>query len=122
MAAAENERASAVRAAEILRSQGFACPAVSVGSTPTAHFAQSYAGVTEVRAGAFVFFDLVQAGIGVCSLDDVALSVLATVIGHHRNKCWTIIDAGWMASLCDRGTAGRLSIMVMVPCVTWRAA
>jgi len=37
-------------------------------------------GVTEVRAGVYVFFDLVQAGIGVCSLDDIALSVLTTVM------------------------------------------
>ncbi len=104
-AAAENERAGAVLAAEILRRHGHACPVVSVGSTPTAHFARSYAGVTEVRAGAFVFFDLVQAGIGVCSRDDIALSVLATVIGHQREKGWTIIDAGWTALSCDRGTA-----------------
>jgi D-serine deaminase-like pyridoxal phosphate-dependent protein len=32
-------------------------------------------GVTEVRAGVFVFFDLVMAGLGVCHYDDVALSV-----------------------------------------------
>lgn len=107
VAAAENERASVVMAAEVLRAQGYACPVVSVGSTPTAHFAQSYSGVTEVRAGAFVFFDLVQAGIGVCVLDDIALSVLTTVIGHQREKGWTIIDAGWMALSCDRGTAGQ---------------
>jgi D-serine deaminase-like pyridoxal phosphate-dependent protein len=105
VAAAENERASAVRAAQALRAHGHACPVVSVGSTPTAHFARSSAGLTEVRAGVFVFFDLVQAGIGVCAKDDIALSVLATVIGHQRDKGWTIIDAGWMALSSDRGTA-----------------
>jgi D-serine deaminase-like pyridoxal phosphate-dependent protein len=107
MAAAEGERASVVMAAGLLRARGFTCPVVSVGSTPTAHFAQSYAGVTEVRAGAFVFFDLVQAGIGVCVQDDIALSVLATVIGHQHYKGWTIIDAGWTALSCDRGTASQ---------------
>lgn len=106
-AAAENERASAVTAAQMLRAHGHACPVVSVGSTPTAHFAESYEGVTEVRAGAFVFFDLVQAGIGVCAENDIALSVLTTVIGHQREKGWTVIDAGWMALSCDRGTAGQ---------------
>ena len=106
-AAAENERASAVMAAQGLRSQGYACPVVSIGSTPTAHFARSYAGVSEVRAGAFVFFDLVQAGLGVCDLDDIALSVLTTVIGHQPDKAWTIIDAGWTALSSDRGTASQ---------------
>ncbi|WP_319468798.1 alanine racemase [uncultured Pseudodesulfovibrio sp.] len=102
--AAKNERKSTVAAAIFMRAQGFACPVVSVGSTPTAHFAPTYKGVTEVRAGAFVFFDLVQAGIGVCTLDDIAISVLTTVIGHQREKEWIIIDAGWTALSSDRGT------------------
>jgi D-serine deaminase-like pyridoxal phosphate-dependent protein len=106
-AAAETERASVVRAAGILREQGFSSPVVSVGSTPTAHFAKSFAGVTEVRAGVYVFFDLVQAGIGVCTVDDIALSVLTTVIGHQREKGWTIVDAGWMAMAGDRSTASQ---------------
>jgi D-serine deaminase-like pyridoxal phosphate-dependent protein len=104
-ACAEIERASAVRAATLLRKAGFACPVVSVGSTPTAHFAGSLDGVTEVRAGVFVFFDLVMAGIGVCEIDDIALSVLGTVIGHQPEKGWILVDAGWMAMSRDRGTA-----------------
>ncbi len=103
--AAEEERAAAVEAAELLRRHGHASPVVSVGSTPTAHFARDLSGVTEVRAGVFVFFDLVMNGIGVCALDDIALSVLATVIGHRPEKGWILIDAGWMAMSRDRGTA-----------------
>ena len=106
-AAAEGERAAAVDAAKTLRDAGWVCPVVSVGSTPTAFSARSYEGVTEVRAGVFVFFDLVQAGIGVCTGDDIAVSVLATVIGHQRDKGWAIVDAGWTALSCDRGTAGQ---------------
>jgi D-serine deaminase-like pyridoxal phosphate-dependent protein len=102
---AEVERASAAQAAALLRDAGFACPVVSVGSTPTAHFARSLDGVTEVRAGVFVFFDLVMAGIGVCQIDDIALSVLGTVIGHQPEKGWILVDAGWMAMSRDRGTA-----------------
>ena len=70
-------------------------------------FAERLEGVTELRAGVYVFFDLVMAGIGVCELDDIALSVLATVIGHQREKGWTLLDAGWMAMSRDRGTAGQ---------------
>ena len=104
-ACAETERASAVQAAKILRDAGFSCPVVSVGSTPTAHFAEDLEGVTEVRAGVFVFFDLVMAGIGVCAIDDIAVSVLGTVIGHQPDKGWILVDAGWMAMSRDRGTA-----------------
>ncbi len=104
-ALAEQERAGAVRAAQRLRAGGHAAPVVSVGSTPTAHFARSLDGVSEVRAGVFVFFDLVMSGIGVCETSDIALSVLCTVIGHQRDKGWLITDAGWMAMSRDRGTA-----------------
>jgi D-serine deaminase-like pyridoxal phosphate-dependent protein len=93
-----------VAAAELLRRNGHAVPVVSVGSTPTAHFARKLDGVTEVRAGVFIFFDLVMHGIGVCSIDDIALSVLATVIGHRPEKGWILVDAGWMALSRDRGT------------------
>lgn len=103
-AMAEQERAAVVRAASRLREAGMACPVVSVGSTPTALFAQQLDGVTEVRAGVYVFFDLVMAGIGVCEVEDIAISVLATVIGHQPEKGWTILDAGWMAMSRDRGT------------------
>ena len=104
---AEQERRAVVRAAETLRAAGLPCPVVSVGSTPTAHAAQDLTGVTELRAGVYVFFDLVMAGIGVCQIDDIALSVLTTVIGHQRDKGWILVDAGWMALSRDRGTAAQ---------------
>lgn len=108
-AMAEQERSRVVAAATALRAAGLPCPEVSVGSTPTAHFARDLTGVTEVRAGVFMFFDLVMAGIGVCDIEDIALSVLATVIGHQHDKGWIIVDAGWMAMSRDRGTA-RLAV------------
>ncbi|TKR55150.1 DSD1 family PLP-dependent enzyme [Allopusillimonas ginsengisoli] len=106
-AIAEQERLAAVTAATRLRAAGLACPVVSVGSTPTALYAEHLEGVTEVRAGVFVFFDLVMAGLNVCRVEDIAISVLGTVIGHQTAKGWTIIDAGWMAMSRDRGTDGQ---------------
>lgn len=104
-AMAERERLAVVRCAQELKQAGLPCPVVSVGSTPTATYAQKLDGVTEVRAGVYMFFDLVMAGLGVCATDDIALSVLATVIGHQPEKNWIITDAGWMALSRDRGTA-----------------
>ncbi|WP_432240115.1 DSD1 family PLP-dependent enzyme [Herbaspirillum robiniae] len=104
-ALAEQERAGCVRAAQRIRAAGIACDIVSVGSTPTALAAAALEGVTEVRAGVYVFFDLVMHNVGVCAPEDIALSVLATVIGHQPEKGWAILDAGWMAMSRDRGTA-----------------
>lgn len=104
---AERERAAAVMCAETLRGAGLPCPVVSVGSTPTARYARDLSGVAEVRAGVFVFHDLVMAGLGVCDIDDIAISVLATVIGHRPERGWILVDAGWMAMSRDRGTAAQ---------------
>ncbi len=106
-AMAEQERDAAVSAAMRLRLAGHAAPVVSVGSTPTAHFADDLHGVTEVRAGVYMFHDLVMAGLGVCTVDDIAISVLVTVIGHQAAKGWLITDGGWMALSRDRGTAAQ---------------
>ncbi len=101
---AEQERSRCVRAATLLRAAGLPCAEVSVGSTPTALSATTLEGVTEVRAGVYVFHDLVMCNVGVARHDDVALSVLASVIGHQLEKGWVLVDAGWMAMSRDRGT------------------
>ncbi|MFI9546702.1 DSD1 family PLP-dependent enzyme [Streptomyces sp. NPDC052016] len=103
--AAKNERDTAVAAAERLRAAGLPVDTVSVGSTPTAHAAEDLTGVTELRAGNYVFFDLVMAGLGVCQVEDLALSVVVTVIGHRPVYGWIVTDGGWMAMSRDRGTA-----------------
>ena len=102
---AEQERALTVEAAERLRAAGFACPIVSVGSTPTLHYARRLDGVTEARAGVYAFGDLVQAELGTCSTDDIAIAVLASVIGQNRQHGRVLIDAGFLALSRDRGTA-----------------
>ena len=89
-----------------LRDAGLPCPIVSVGSTPTAFAATDLAGVTEVRAGTYVFLDAVMAGLGICAVEEIALSVVVTVIGHQREKGWILTDGGWMAMSADHGDDG----------------
>ncbi|HNP35516.1 MAG TPA: alanine racemase [Woeseiaceae bacterium] len=107
VAMAEQERSGAVLAAERLRRAGYECPIVSIGSTPTALFANRFDGITEVRAGVYMFMDLVMAGLGVCDISDIALGVVVSVIGHQPEKNLVIADGGWMALSRDRGTANQ---------------
>ena len=107
LARSEQERDGIVAAARMLREAGFTVDIVSVGSTPTALSDQDLTGVTELRAGVYVFFDLFQAGVGICEVKDIALSLLVTVIGHQKEKGWVITDGGWMALSRDRGTANQ---------------
>ena len=102
---AERERSGAVAAAERLRAAGFPVAIVSVGSTPTVHYARTLEGVTEARVGVYAFGDLVQVELGTCAVGDIAISVLASVIGHSRAHGRVLIDAGFLALSRDRGTA-----------------
>jgi D-serine deaminase-like pyridoxal phosphate-dependent protein len=94
---AEEERASAVLAAKRLKAASHNAKIVSIGSTPTVAYARDLTGVTEVRAGVYMPFDLDQMSRGLCSHDDLALSVLTTVIGHNREAMRILVDAGGLA-------------------------
>ena len=94
---AEEERVAVTQAADRLRAAGMEVPVVSVGSTPTALHASSLSGVTEMRPGVYTLFDLAQVALGSCAVDDIAVSVLATVIGHNPRARRMLIDAGALA-------------------------
>ena len=75
----------------------------SVGSTPTASVVERFEDVDEVRPGNYVFLDAEQATIGSCRREDIAVSVLATVIGSYPERGHAILDAGALALSKDRG-------------------
>ncbi len=68
--------------------------------------AQRGPGDGSLRRG-LLFFDLVRAGIGVCAVEDIAISVLTAVIGRQGARGRILVDAGWMAMSRDRGTASQ---------------
>jgi D-serine deaminase-like pyridoxal phosphate-dependent protein len=96
-AVAEQERLAIVTAAEAIRAAGIPCPIVSAGSTPTAMHSRDFTGITEMRPGVYCFNDLDQELIGSCAAGDLALSVLASVIGHYPHRNQVLIDAGALA-------------------------
>ncbi len=99
---AEAERAGVVRAAEGLRAAGYSVPIVSMGSSPTALHGAAFEGVTEVRAGVYMFGDLFQAEIFTHAIEDIAVMVLTSVIGRRPGKL--LVDAGGLALSKDRST------------------
>lgn len=95
-------RAAATR----LHAAGFASDILSLGSSPTALAGVDATGITELRAGVYMFWDAFQAGIGSCRLDDCALTVLAEIIGRPADRPNEfLIDAGAFALSKDTSTA-----------------
>jgi D-serine deaminase-like pyridoxal phosphate-dependent protein len=99
---AETERRAVTRAAARLRDAGHAIEIVSAGSSPTARHAGTFAGVTEIRAGVYMFGDLFQAEIETHGVDAIALTVLTSVIGRRPGQI--LVDAGGLALSKDRST------------------
>lgn len=87
-----------------LEAAGVHVPCVSVGSTPTVLANDGFDGIDEIRPGNYVFLDMTQVGIGVCSLSEVALSVVTTVVS--ANDRYLIIDAGSKVLSSDLGPHG----------------
>jgi D-serine deaminase-like pyridoxal phosphate-dependent protein len=99
---AVRERAAVTGAAARLRELGHRITIVSAGSSPTARHSENMSGVTEIRAGVFMFGDLFQAEIETHGSDAIAVTVLASVIGRKPGKL--LIDAGGLALSKDRST------------------
>ncbi|MCA1737420.1 MAG: alanine racemase [Actinobacteria bacterium] len=82
-----------VSLADRIRERGIEIEDVSLGSTPTATFAGQVEGVTEIRPGTYVFYDKMQARLGVCSLEECAAIVIVTVVSRPSEDL-AIIDGG----------------------------
>jgi D-serine deaminase-like pyridoxal phosphate-dependent protein len=105
---AEEERRIMGRVRERLEAAGMELPEVSVGSTPTVVAADSFEGITEIRPGNYVFMDRTQLALGIASTEEIALSILSTVVS--RNEDYLIIDAGSKVLSSDRGPHGSDSL------------
>jgi D-serine deaminase-like pyridoxal phosphate-dependent protein len=90
--------------AERCRKAGVPVEEVSAGATPPARFSIEYQAFTEYRPGNYVYFDRTQVALGAATLDDCALTVLATVVSKpDRNRI--IFDSG-SKTLTNDGARG----------------
>jgi D-serine deaminase-like pyridoxal phosphate-dependent protein len=76
-----------------LRAAGLEPAVVSGGSTPTLWRSHEVAGLTEIRPGTNIFNDRTTAGVGACAPEEIAYSVLATVVSTSVPG-QAVVDAG----------------------------
>ena len=102
---AEQERQVMAWFAELLRKDGLPVRSVSVASTPAMAAVKDLTGVTEARPGNYIFYDRTMVLIGCCEPQDVAVSVLATVVSHQPGASHFVVDAGALSLSKDLGPA-----------------
>lgn len=83
-----------------LSARDIPCPIVSTGGTLSLFSAHKVTSATEHRAGTYVYNDRAMARSGHCSLDDCAMSILATVVSRPTEDR-AILDAGSKALTSD---------------------
>ncbi len=103
-----HEAKSIVDSATLCERFGITLKHRSIGSTPTFEIGATIKGITEIRPGNAIFFDGVQASLGVATKDEVALTVLATVVSIKEDRI--ILDTGSKALTTEKGAHGNESI------------
>lgn len=107
-AIAEQEAVVVLQAADLCEKAGMKVENISVGATPTFKIAGKVAGITEIRPGNAVFYDMVQVGLTVADIEQCALTVKARIVSKKADRL--IIDAGSKTLALDRGAHGNDSI------------
>lgn len=85
-----------VEVARTLRTYGIETGVISGGSTPGAQYMHLVEGLTEYRPGAYVFGDVAYADVGALTLDQIALTILTTVVSVQpaATPDHFVVDAG----------------------------
>jgi D-serine deaminase-like pyridoxal phosphate-dependent protein len=92
-AIARDEAQTLTRLRDRAARAGIALDEISVGATPTLRYSVQQPGVTELRPGNYVYFDRTQVSLGAASLDDCAMTVLATVVSRPADDR-LVLDCG----------------------------
>lgn len=89
-----------IGARALLHADGLEPHVVSAGGTPDMLRIANITAVTEMRPGTYIYSDRMQVGWGHGSLDDCAMTVLATVVSRPT-ETRAILDAGSKALAAD---------------------
>jgi D-serine deaminase-like pyridoxal phosphate-dependent protein len=67
---------------------------LTYGDTPSCSVSEDFGPAAELRPGNFVFYDLMQARIGSCSRDQIAIALAAPVVAKHADRKEVILHGG----------------------------
>lgn len=79
---------------------------ISYGDTPTCTVSDEFWGISEIRPGNFVFYDVMQYQIGSCSTSQVAVALICPVVDVFPGQRKLIIHGGAIHLSKDRVVIG----------------
>ncbi len=98
----QREEKALSRIVERLGQKEISDPVVSVGGTPTAEMWAHTSVANELQPGTYVYFDTHCVHLGLCTMDDIAMGVLATVTSERKGER-LVLDAGYKSVSLDQG-------------------
>jgi D-serine deaminase-like pyridoxal phosphate-dependent protein len=104
--------------AERLRARGLEVREVTAGGSFTGKYVAEVPGVTEVRAGTYVFYDVMHLNEGSAGKDQLALTALCRVVSRWGDGGLTI-DGGSKTFSGDRGVVGAGNAQEAPPAMTF---
>src|SRR6266545_7928798 len=104
--------------AERLRARGLEVREVTAGGSFTGKYVAKVPGVTEVRAGTYVFYDVMHLNEGSAGKDQLALTALCRVVSRWGDGGLTI-DGGSKTFSGDRGVVGAGNAQEAPPAMTF---
>ncbi|KAK8791001.1 hypothetical protein WA158_005632 [Blastocystis sp. Blastoise] len=86
-----------------LKEASFPCPVVSCGSTPACSLYTNWEGITEIHPGNYCCYDRVQCSLGSCKEEDIAVTVITSILAQYPDRNTLLCDAGGIPLSKDKG-------------------
>lgn len=90
---------------QLLEAHGFHIRVLSGGSTPSSFFAEQLHGITESRAGNYIFYDMNAVQLGLVEPRECALKIYSTIVSTPLPG-YATIDAGSKTLTSDKSYKG----------------
>ena len=90
----EKRHKQSLKNLETLMDQFTDKPFVSYGDTPSCSVSENFNVISEFRCGNFVYYDLTQAAIGSCTVDQIAVAMACPIVAQHFDRNEVVIYGG----------------------------
>lgn len=67
---------------------------ISYGDTPSCSLMDDFTGFDEIRAGNFIFYDVMQKHFGSCAIEDIGVCLASPIVAKHAERNEVVVYGG----------------------------